>query len=476
MRDSRNLGSAGGDRPVVLIGPVAGFALAGCAFVSTAVWLGAEWPRLPAAGMPFGVWAVLLGSAGVATLERVRGRRGDRSRAASVEEDLSNLVGRMLPRAYEAFRSGWRRLGWSEAGLERAERGWCDHLDRSARRARPLNVGLDLPPSLAEALTAAPGLLPVRWVGVSCPEGAEQPVCRARVLDAVVRVCSQGAVRVTTSESPERESAWHDWARPRPLSYASAFPLRVDPTQATLCDPGEFSSHDVRLMRALVEAAAVSARTPARLTLGDRLGGRRPMTLRPGSEDVIVEHAGADAALRRLAELAIDPGWSPALARTALRVASGWLASCDHADAGLRRRVAEAAAQSMSDEPEALLRLAAARFATLDDAGGFEAIVTADRFLRKNRPEPILDHLAFLQSEVELGLPTPTTLGRVAAGICLVCAAAPDDRLPYIRDDVLDDLRYSGWLVGRDQDRAVLIEVFRVLERARETGDHKAAA
>ena len=58
------------------------------------------------------------------------------------------------------------------------------------------------------------------------------------------------------------------------------------------------------------------------------------------------------------------------------------------------------------------------------------------------------------------------TLGRVAAGVCLVCATSAPERLPFIRTDFMDDVRYSAWLVGRDQDRAALYDVFRVVERA----------
>ena len=68
-------------------------------------------------------------------------------------------------------------------------------------------------------------------------------------------------------------------------------------------------------------------------------------------------------------------------------------------------------------------------------------------------------------AEVECGLPGPLTLGRVAACVCLVCATSPAERVPFIRADFMDDARYSAWLVGRDQDRAVLYEVFRVMER-----------
>jgi len=46
-------------------------------------------------------------------------------------------------------------------------------------------------------------------------------------------------------------------------------------------------------------------------------------------------------------------------------------------------------------------------------------------------------------------------------------ASLASDKIPYFRDDVMDDARYSGWLVGRDQDRKFLLEVFDAIIRDR---------
>jgi len=159
-----------------------------------------------------------------------------------------------------------------------------------------------------------------------------------------------------------------------------------------------------------------------------------------------------------------SPAW-----RAAARVASGWLAATDApVDIETRRRLVDACVRVLPEEPEVLLRAAAMRFAAWEDRSALEALGRADRAIRSSEHRETIDQLPFLQSELEMGLPGPFTLGRVAAGICLVCATSPDERFWHIRGDVLDDMRYSAWLVGRDQDRAALVEVFRALERTRD--------
>jgi len=113
-----------------------------------------------------------------------------------------------------------------------------------------------------------------------------------------------------------------------------------------------------------------------------------------------------------------------------------------------------------------MLRLAAARFAVCDDSAGMESLLRAQHVLHE-QGLPEFDQSAFLQSELEHGVSAPIALGRVAAGIALVCASLGADKIPYFRDDVMDDARYSGWLVGRDQDRKFLLEVFDAIIRER---------
>jgi hypothetical protein len=60
--------------------------------------------------------------------------------------------------------------------------------------------------------------------------------------------------------------------------------------------------------------------------------------------------------------------------------------------------------------------------------------------------------------------------------VALVCATTPASHVPYIRADFMDDARYSAWLVGRDQDRAALMQVFKHLELASVVSLKRAAA
>ncbi|MCA9298020.1 MAG: hypothetical protein KDA28_03080, partial [Phycisphaerales bacterium] len=121
-------------------------------------------------------------------------------------------------------------------------------------------------------------------------------------------------------------------------------------------------------------------------------------------------------------------------------------------------------ARILPDSPEVLLRLAAVRFADLDDHAGFQALVKADQMLRETPNLPSIEHLPLLEHEIRHPDEGPMMLGRIASGICLACASIPRERIPYVREDVMDDVRFSKWLVGRDPDRQLLDQVFRVLE------------
>lgn len=426
-------------RPV--LGPVTSTVFAASSFVAVAAYLGAEWPRVMTLGAPVGVWAVLAAAGGVWYSLRRPG--GERFGSLLHRRVTLDWLPRLAPMGYTFVKRVALACGVTDRAIERAEDGWVRRLDRAADSA-PLSVGLDVGPELAASVMKASTPTAVRWVDLAGPGASSHH----GPLDAAVSA-GNGLLRITTRESEEREASWYDWSNPRPLSYSSVFPLRVDPSRLTL---GEWDGASPEAVAALAVAAAALSRSPARLTLADRLAGRRA-----------VSAATVDAAMQRLVEVALDEDCPPALRAPALRAAGAYLSTAERADAALRLRVARAAASALPGEPEAHLRLAAACFAGMDDEAGYDAAARAELLIRSTRPEPIQNHLAFLQSEVELGLPTPATLGRVAAGIALVCACAPVERVPYMRDDLLDDLRYSGWLVGRDQDRAVLIELFRRL-------------
>jgi hypothetical protein len=364
--------------------------------------------------------------------------------------DVGAVLGHFGASAFEAARSGTSVLNISDSRLSEIEDSLSARLDRSRGGPATIKIGIDAGPDLSQAILCTDTVhpIPVQWVAVP-PAPDDQMELQRLNLDALIRQPGFEPTRVVSRENPGRDSAWYDWSSPRPLTFASLFPSRIDP------------------------AAAVLSRTPARLTLPDRLRGRRPLS---ASVAPAIQPAQppADRCVLDLAELLASNPCAPntAARKAAARVVSAWMATTDAwVDLAVRRRAAEAALSILGDEPEVLLRAAAVRLAACDDGSALELILRAERIIRAANPEPVTDHLAFLQSEVEMGLPGPMTLGRVAAGICLVCATSPPEHLAYIRGDVMDDVRYSAWLVGRDPDRAMLDEIFRNLELARKSGE-----
>lgn len=505
----------GGLAPVSLFPPPVSYALGASLAVFTAAWLGADWLREPVAGLPAGAWLIAASAAfGWSAARRRAGERaptaikpagadgsptseqndGVPSLIATAEHPPSAPLARsawlrwIAPRiadAWEAFRFVGAIGTQGDDPLDRLDAWLSTRHDRAvAWPSAPLRVGIDIPDSLGAALLHAKGEATVEWVPLRGDLDDAAAFRRLR-LDAIVRRQGHGPVRVSIAERPGREAAWYDWSSPPPLTLASLFPARIDPAKVTLGWVDDSDADEAALLRSLIECSAALARSPERITLADRIAGRRP-TLAAAPVEALRTSARADGdlaerCLGRLAELLAAKPRSAREATPAQRaaawVASAWLSTPRPSlDAGARLKGVEAACAILGNEPEALLRLVAARFAAFEDEGAMDAVLAADRAIRERETEPVIDHLAFVQSEVDLGLPAPATLGRVAAGICLVCATHPFDQLPYLRDDLTDDMRYAGWLIGRDQDRAVLLEVFRTLERTRQEARRAVAA
>lgn len=451
------------------------FLVASCAAAATAVYLGAAWLRTPVFGLPTGVWMVgIAQGAAAAWVHRRRGASiaGWDSVSGLGTLDVGRATGRIGAVAIDLARGAAERFQVPAERLHRLEESLCVRCDAVTRSPRPLRIGVDGTPELARDLASAGGAAGVEWPSVWGSDASA--LFRRHALDAIVRHRPGEALEILTPEHAGREAAWYDWASARPLTYASLFPTRIDPARATIDDPNTADHDELNLISLLARAAAALSRTPGRLGLADRLRGRTPDAHQAGEPGV------ADRCLIELAQAlanARGAGATPAR-RAAARVVSAWVASADRwLDMSLRRSAVDAALSMLGNEPEALLRAAAVRLAGCDDRAGLEALVAAERVIRSAGAQSAADHLPFLQGEVELGLPGPMTLGRVAAGIGLVCATSPASRLAYIRGDFMDDARYSAWLVGRDQDRAVLVEVFRALEegRAEASGLRRAA-
>jgi hypothetical protein len=318
----------------------------------------------------------------------------------------------------------------------------------------------------------------VSWFLVS-PERAARALY-ADALDAVVTLDAidrRGRVlTVRTLEHPGRDAGWHDWSARPPLSYLSLFPVRIDCARATLEGVDFTEPASIRAIAGLIELAAALSRSPARLGADDRLRGRAPIAPGVGAG---ATHTGrglaplrvtADpvlAAVRALADTLREHAPSPratGVERAAARVVSAYLASCADADDRERLESTELCARVLADEPEAALRLLAARANAGDDEGALDAARGALAALT-DAPQMRLDDLpSLLHAELDLAPAGALTTGRVAAGLCLLAAEMPPDRIAFLRADLADDARYCQWLVGRDQERALLLRVLRELE------------
>lgn len=385
----------------------------------------------------------------VASAPRLSATWRDGSLSALVREGVGRVATSLAGRA-----AGEHWLAVAAAGL----------LDGDSAPVRPLRIGVAVERDLADWVMGDRG--DPSWMMIE-PTACAAALADEHRLDAVVVRDGPDSLGVVTPERPGLEAAWFDWACERPVSYLSLFPMRVDCARLSLsglAKPDRWAGERGEFLRTLIVTAATLSRWPARLTSLDRVLGRRPAA--GDRADRFDVASGSLYTLGRSLETLADR--RGAGARAAGRALSAWLATfAGPIDEDDRARFAEAAADAAGEEPEVMLRLAAVRLACFQDELGLDALLRADRMLRGRTALPGVDHVKFLQSELSHGTPDPLTFGRVAAGLCLACSTTAADRIAYLRDDLFEDMRFSGWLVGRDQDRALLMEVFRALERAR---------
>lgn len=467
-----------------LMPPAAAWMLAGSATVATAAWLGLDWMKQPAHGVPIGLW--LIGIAGLAAMAVEHRRRANGGLLAAATKgshasDSASVMDANLSewtdRALWTIRRPFVRRFNGETRVSQIERERAARIDREPTRGKALRFGLDVPAKAALALAHAAKehvLSPFEIVPIDLSENTDQ-ACEHHDLDALVRVNAEHRYEIVTREGDGHEAALFDWAVSPPVSYASTFPARVDPYRITLDEVSQVGDEDHEywsLVAGALASAACLARSAPRLTLHDRLQGRRVMVGYPAyavPSNVSIPAAEAELlSLARIAERLHTSGRESEALRAVLRGLAGWVCVADSwTDSRLRRQIVEAAAERTPDEAAAHLRLAAVRLAEGEDVLGFEALFKADKLLRAGAPVVPMDHLAFVQSEIDLGQDGPMTLGRVAAGLSLACAEIDDHRLEYVSEDVMDDARYASWLTGRDQDAALLRSVFRMIRHAR---------
>lgn len=461
-------------------GPRTVTTLCGCALASTAYVLGATWLESPWLGLPLGIWLIGAGVGAAhlyarrgASLHGAAGRarlRVPRGFAASLTPD--NVIATVMELSGVPARS-----------VESARRRVKELADHAGLKLTPraIRIGLDLSQRDHERLCAAgasglaPGLA-VEWV--RAPAGLMTDAPRdAAAFDALVRREPEsrggsGAAAVFVPEHGEFRAAWKDWAAPNSPGYAQTFPARLDPSairldQCDLADPMH-----ARLAADVIVLAAALGAGPAR-----RPGGLRSV-VRGGALDAETARAATEVAMLRLAGTLEDLAAAadrnetsvPPAARGAARVLSAWLTTWQNQPGTPpihheRCRLAQLAADILGDEPEAALRLGATQIAAFEDRAAMATFRRARDMLRADGRACPTDPLAFIQSEIELGAPNGLTLGRVAAGLVLLWATTPADSAHYLRDDLLDDLRHSGWLAQREQDCKVLAEVLDELAR-----------
>ncbi len=351
-------------------------------------------------------------------------------------------------------------------------------VDRLQWPTKPLRIGVVNPGAWAEALHDAGDNSMMLWLEI--PEDQSDVAQERHRLDAMLRVCDDEQIELTTLIPHGHEAAWFDWGSERPLSYAAVFPLQLDcerlSCSITSADQPEF-------VRALIDCAAWSSRWPTRLTLRDRVDGRHPCIRPRESANAVREwrphteqFAQSVASLMQHVSMQSRTLRPTTTMKAAARLVSAWLTTSGAVMTDqVRRAGIESCAAMAGEETEVLLRLAAARLACYDDVAGLEAIRRADRHLAGREALPGTDPYTFLKAEMTMDLNAPLAVGRLAAGLCMAASSMSGERLKFMREDITEDMQGSGLLVGRDQDQRLLLEVMRTLEECRRTDPRKAA-
>ncbi|MFG0258868.1 MAG: hypothetical protein ACF8LK_00835, partial [Phycisphaerales bacterium JB041] len=425
--------------------------LAGCGLVVTGHVLGVSWLREPVLGLPAGMWFIGLlttlcaGPVRVrlaAWVEKLFGLFGTGGSAKQLDtesgEDANsagwwprNRVASVCLDGATRLAAGLVQLAWLPlwggelSVMGDGRRRFESWLAARTLPTRPLRVGRCRPDDEADALVsvaAGGSSARIEWFRMG---GWDDPVgaCRRHLFDAAVYHDGEGPVRVVTLERPDHSAGVVEWADlVGPLTFGSLFPGRVDPAAVVI--EGADSARvreSAGLLRALIEAAATLSRSEHRLTLADRVLGRRVTDVieRPGGLSLWKSsRSSAGLAMERLSREAAahTESWPEAAAigidaASAFFVASPAMSPTERLD-GLRALVGAGAVSGKT-----ALRLGASNIAGLEDDEGMEWLVRADALLRDGSTEVAeLDHVAFLESELSHGSDDPMGVGRAAAG------------------------------------------------------------
>ncbi|MCB9844538.1 MAG: hypothetical protein H6811_00930 [Phycisphaeraceae bacterium] len=435
--------------------------LVACAVVAMAYWLGASWLASPVLGVPSGLYAVALVFAllrwGDLPLSRMRSVSRLASSASSPLSNLGQTLSSIPHRvacAMSAAVDAWRTSANDDDltfdddeedndGSE-ADRGPSQSGVRSPMPRR-ISVALALHSQDVRRLLDAGIGRAIEWVAVDPNTVARGLWTGIRNFDAIVQ--RDGAlVSISRPNASDSIHPWGDWSEaPASVCYPGVFPMRLDAPRVTLGELDLASSADRDLLLGAIETFAVGRAQPGSL-------------LAVGGEALSLEDS-----VRRLIDAASVVARSNPQALGVLgaaRAASAGMMT--HAcDPEQRLPLVSFAPVVVPDEPESHFRHAAALFAATRDDDAFEALRNASAALA-SCPRPIQgDQTAFLQSEIEHGDGDEMALGRLASGLWLAACCIDPAQFQHLRDDVVDDLRSAPWLIGRDQDLALLLRVLR---------------
>lgn len=463
-----------------------------CAVVVTAYVLGATWLTDPVLGVPLGIWFLPIAFAlahwgGQIRVERAGSGIAGLWRAMLANPPGSRFLGRLwraVAAAGGAFAAAWNDqafwIGPSPEDLEvasyhpgRARMGGVERADEhtdadstesassepvrhivhaTPRRRGPARVGVSLSLPAARELLRGPATHGVEWIALV--DQASERAAREHGYDAVLSTDHEGSVRLTLSDPAE--DAWPDWRDELGAAYPAVFRARLEPQRVTLATPGDAIPIDPTLTRALIESAVLLHRSAGLDTGATGMSSQ------------------AWSAMTRLSDLLVRSAARsefPASAIPAARVVSAWAATTTGSlDIHARLDAIEAAGRVLGEESGVQLRLAAARFGAAEDDAALSALRLAFEQLELRRRAQgdealTIDQVPFVHSELEHAMANdPMAVGRIAAGMCLCAALTPASGVAYLGDDFADDLRYAPWLLGRDQDRALLLRVLRELE------------
>lgn len=476
----------------------AGLLVGTCIVVVAATVLGLEFLRESVLGIPAGLWVIGIVFAGHKAY-RLSGQWSpsramhEQSTAAATwsprqpdttalplpshseatetadDEVAQGDAAKSAARLLDSVRSLRPRVGNRSQATRRKQALATDRTrEQPSRQALgPIRVALDLSEADAQAIRQAPGLEDIAWIDPS-PDLAP---------DATVTRDAQGRLVIETPCDDAHPAAWDDWSTVRPLSFATLFPVRVDPGRVTLNVGREPSTGEWELVRAAVDAAAVLSRTPARLAKDQPGRGRRARP-RTGDANALLD-ARLQRVMLRLAHVLsrdVRLGQTGGAYAGVARACAAWLCTSDlDVDIELRREGVEAACKALGFDAESLLRAAAVRVAVGDDVGAMDALRSALRAMPDDAAAA--DTMTYVQAEIDFGSrQADLSLGRIIAGLGLVARASDVNRLDFLKEDLAEDLRYSPWLLGRDADQMLVLDAVAMLSAERRPAIRSEAA